>query len=82
MEQLRAQQLVAASLGAERDPGNQVLDALQSLSARQRAALSLRYLDGYSVAEIAEVLDTSYRAAESILARGRKAFVTAYEDSQ
>ena len=56
-----------------------VIDALRSLPERQRAAIALRYLDDYSVTEIAEAMEIEYRAAESLLARGRRSFINAWE---
>jgi RNA polymerase sigma-70 factor (ECF subfamily) len=82
LERLRVQELVALTSDQPADADDRVLQALQSLGARQRAALALRHLDDYSVTEIAEVLDVSYRAAESVLARARKAFSAAYEELQ
>ena len=52
--------------------------ALESLPERQRALLTLRYLDGYSVSEIAGKFGITYRAAESALARARRSFVDAW----
>ncbi len=52
--------------------------ALASLPERQRGAVVLRYLDEYSVAEVAEMLELSYPAAESLLARGRRSFEQAW----
>jgi RNA polymerase sigma-70 factor (ECF subfamily) len=60
---------------------DRVMTALESLPTRQRAALTLRYLDDYSVSEVAATLETSYRSAESLLARARHAFKTAYEET-
>lgn len=57
------------------------LRALRSLPERQRAALTLRYLDAYSVTEVAETLDCSYRAAESLLSRARRSFAKAYQET-
>lgn len=57
-----------------------ILDALQSLPERQRLAVALRYLDGYSVAEVAEALEVSYSAAESLLSRGRSRLAAALEE--
>ena len=54
--------------------------ALDSLSSRQRLVLTLRYIDEWSVAEIAEGLDMGYRAAESLLARARRSFRRAYDE--
>jgi RNA polymerase sigma-70 factor, ECF subfamily len=46
---------------------------LAQLPADQRAALVMRYLDDYSVAEIARRIGKSVRATESLLVRGRTA---------
>ena len=53
--------------------------ALDSLPDNQRLALTLRYLDDLSVSEIADELGLSYRATESVLARGRRSFKRAWE---
>lgn len=58
--------------------GERARRALASLPERQRGALVLRYLDDYSVAEVAELLELSYPAAESLLARGRRSFEQAW----
>ena len=55
-----------------------VLDALDGLPQRQRAALVLHYLDGYKAGEIAEAFDVSVAAIESLLARGRRSLLRAY----
>ncbi len=62
--------------------GERVLVALQSLPTRQRAAVTLRYLDECSVSEVASALDIEYRAAESLLARGRRGFTKAWQASE
>lgn len=69
-------------VGAAADAGHDdlVVAALQSLADRQRLALTLRYLDDLSVAEVAEHLEMTYRAAESLLARARKSFERAYRE--
>lgn len=53
--------------------------ALSSLSPRQRAVLVLRYVDDWSVAEVAEGLGISLRAAESLLVRARTSLRAAIE---
>lgn len=58
----------------------QVLAALDSLPDRQRAALCLRYLDDFSVSEVADALGITYQATESLLARARRSFARAYEE--
>lgn len=70
----------ADELAPSDSEGAAVLRALQSLSPRQRTALALRYLDDYSVAEVAATMDVDYRAAESLLARGRRSFIKAWEE--
>lgn len=62
------------------DPDGRVDVALASLPERQRAALSLRYLDDFSTSEVAAALEVSYKAAESLLARARRSFERAYEE--
>lgn len=49
----------------------QVLAALSTLPALQRAAIWLRYLDDLPVGEVARHLGRSVHATESLLARGR-----------
>ncbi len=57
---------------------SRLLVAMSSLPDRQRAALSLRYLDEFSVSEVADALELSYQATESLLARARRSFRRAY----
>ena len=52
---------------------------LASLAPKQRMALTLRYLDEMSVTEVADALAITYSAAESLLARARRSFETAWE---
>jgi RNA polymerase sigma-70 factor (ECF subfamily) len=44
---------------------------MAAMPARQRAALTLFYIEGYSMAEVADVLHTNVKAVESVLSRGR-----------
>lgn len=46
--------------------------ALAQMPPRQRAALALFYVDGNSMAEIADLLETNAKAVESLLSRGRQ----------
>lgn len=48
-------------------------DALSQLPDRQRQAVVLRHLDGLSNPRIAEIMDISPRAVESLTARGKRA---------
>jgi len=73
---------------APEDPWDDWLDAeaahaaLARLSAPQRAALTLRYLDGLPVAEVAGHLGRSLHATETLLARSRAALRRVYRDGQ
>ena len=55
--------------------------ALAVVPSPQREALVLRYLDGFSVPEVAAALDRSVSAAESLLARGRVAFRRSFQEA-
>lgn len=48
-------------------------DALSQLPDRQRQAVVLRHLDGLSNPHIAEIMDITPRAVESLTARGKRA---------
>jgi RNA polymerase sigma-70 factor (ECF subfamily) len=58
-----------------------VVTALSRLSHDERAALVLRHVDGYSVADVAELLGRTPKATESLLGRARTAFRTAFEEA-
>jgi RNA polymerase sigma-70 factor (ECF subfamily) len=49
-------------------------EVLERLSAEHRSALTLRYIDGLSVGEVAAILDRSVHATESLLQRAKSAF--------
>ena len=67
------------------DPWDAHLDALlaQEVLAEQsglhRAVLTLRYLDGLPVGEVAHVLGRTRRGTEALLGRARAAFRRSYE---
>ncbi len=52
---------------------------LDSLGPHHRSALTLRYLDGLHVPEVAAALDRTVHATEALLVRARRAFRAAYE---
>jgi RNA polymerase sigma-70 factor (ECF subfamily) len=70
------------------DPWDDHLDravvyaALAQLNPYQRAALILRYLDGLPVAQVAEHLDRSLHATETLLARARNALHRVYREEE
>jgi RNA polymerase sigma-70 factor (ECF subfamily) len=53
-------------------------EVLEELGAHHRAALTLRYLDGLSVPDVAHHLDRTVHATEALLVRARNAFRVAY----
>ena len=67
------------------DPWDATLDAIRAsgvlatLGAHHQAALTLRYVDGLPVPEVADVLDRTVHATEALLVRARRAFRQAYE---
>lgn len=70
------------------DPWEEVLDldaahsALWRLSAPQRLALTLRYLDGLPVPEVAGQIGRSVHATETLLVRARAALRRVYEEGE
>ncbi len=70
--------------GPGTDPEDEDLDlvrareVLAGLGAHHRGALTLRYVDGLSVPEVAEALGRSVHATEALLVRARRAFRRAY----
>jgi RNA polymerase sigma-70 factor (ECF subfamily) len=68
------------------DPWESHLDALRARQAlggvapQHRAALTLRYLDGLSVPEVASVLGRTVEATEALLVRARRDLRRAYEE--
>ncbi len=78
----RAAERLAGARPSPVEQSSTVLDsdvsaALESLPARQRTVLTLRYLDDWGLNEIADGLGISYRATESLLARARRSFASA-----
>lgn len=56
--------------------------ALARLSAHQRAALTLRYLDGLPVVEVAAHLGRSVHATETLLVRAKTALRRVYQEGE
>ena len=57
-------------------------EVLSRLGAHHRAALTLRYLDGLPVPEVARFLDRTVHATEALLVRARAAFRRVYEGEE
>lgn len=80
----RGLRAVADTADTHDDPWDDEIDALlaREVLAEQspvhRAALTLRYLDGLPVGEVAGLLGRTERATESVLARARTAFRHTY----
>jgi len=58
----------------EKEIKGQIMKVLSKLSEGYRKVLRLKYIEGYSVAQIANMLEISAKAAESRLTRARVAF--------
>ncbi|TDB88139.1 sigma-70 family RNA polymerase sigma factor [Actinomadura sp. 7K534] len=85
-EERGLQVLDGAAQDVVEDPADERLDALlarevlATLGAHHRAALTLRYLDGLPVPQVAEHLGRTRQATEALLVRARAAFRNAYND--
>jgi len=70
------------------DPWEAVVDRIRArevlarVGAHHRAALTLRYLDGLPVPEVASHLDRTVQATEALLVRARAAFRRIYEGEE
>jgi RNA polymerase sigma-70 factor, ECF subfamily len=70
------------------DPWETAIDRIRArevlgrLGAHHQAALTLRYLDGLSVSEVAGCLDRTVHATEALLVRARAAFRRIYEGEE
>lgn len=62
------------------DRAQALQSALQTLPERQRQAVSLRFLQELSNPEVAEVMDVSVDAVESLLSRGKRGLALALAD--
>ncbi len=66
--------------GQQPDPNDEPIttahahEVLERLSAEHRGALTLRYIDGLPVGDVANILDRSVHATESLLQRAKAAF--------
>ena len=62
----------------KRETRVRVVRALGPLPEDYRRALVARYADRFSVEQVAQLLGTTYKAAESLLSRARRAFREAF----
>jgi RNA polymerase sigma-70 factor (ECF subfamily) len=75
LESLAAEGLAAPEAELRRGELRRFVQAtLDALPARYADALEWKYIEGLSVAEVAERLEVGLKAAESVLTRARKAF--------
>ena len=84
----RGLRLLGSAPGRADDPWDQVVDRIRArevlgqLGPHHQAALTLRYLDGLPVPEVARHLDRTVHATEALLVRARAAFRQAYEGAE
>ena len=62
----------AATTAGPDSTGMEFQEALSALPERSKQALLLRYHMGMSVSEVAEIMEASYKATESLLTRARR----------
>jgi RNA polymerase sigma-70 factor (ECF subfamily) len=81
----RGLRLLDGELACPEDPWEMVVDRIRArevldrLGAHHRAALTLRYLDGLAVPDVARHLDRTLHATEALLVRARAAFRQIYD---
>jgi len=84
----RSLSVAADASDADEDPWDTELDAIRArdvlgrLGVHHRAALTLRYLDGLPVAEVAAQLGRTLHATEALLVRARTTFRRRYEEGR
>jgi RNA polymerase sigma-70 factor, ECF subfamily len=84
----RGLRLLDSEPSPDEDPWETLVDRIRArevlgrLGAHHRAALTLRYLDGLPVPEVARYLDRSLHATEALLVRARAAFRRLYEGEE
>jgi RNA polymerase sigma-70 factor (ECF subfamily) len=77
-----------AEPGQVEDPWDEAVDRIRArevlgrLGAHHRAALTLRYLDGLPVPDVARHLDRTVHATEALLVRARAAFRQIYGEAE
>ena len=82
----RGLRLLDGGASAVEDPWDEAIDAirarsvLDALGPHHRAALTLRYLDGLAVPEVAGCLGRTVHATEALLVRARAAFRRTYRE--
>lgn len=65
---------VVVDVGDDQAEGAEAAEVLARLNPMQRAALTLRYVDGLAVPEVAELLGRSVHATETLLMRAKSAY--------
>ncbi|MFO7957976.1 MAG: sigma-70 family RNA polymerase sigma factor [Candidatus Brocadiia bacterium] len=65
---------------ADEERSRAIQRAVDELPGRQRMATVLRYYEGMPLSQIAEAMDTTYKAVERLLARARKSLGPHLED--
>jgi RNA polymerase sigma-70 factor (ECF subfamily) len=80
-EQVDERPTAEANLQA-RGTANAIAAALEGLPPRQKLALTLRFLEDHENPDIAEIMEISVDAVESLLARGKRALAAKLQDQR
>lgn len=75
LDSLPSQHPSAEAVLVSRDRARALQEVLARLPERQRDAIVLRHIEGLGNSEVAEIMDISIEAVESLLARGKRALV-------
>ena len=82
MSQYQSRLVLEATTAAGKDSGDQVWAILDQLEGEDKALLSLYYIEGFSVREIARIMDLGLSAVKTRLFRARKKFRETWEGDQ
>lgn len=80
LELIRAEGVEPEELFTKHMIEEKIATVLSRLTSKQAKVLLLKYVEGRGVVEIAQKMSLTFKSAESLLFRARKAFVKLYEE--
>ena len=80
LELVRAEGVEPEELFTQQMIAEKITTVLKKLAPKQAKILVLKYVEGRGVNEIAQKMSITFKSAESLLFRARKAFVKLYEE--